>query len=181
MDTKLSGIVMSLKSSSYGVTGIILGVYFMLVNNYKIITHVNLFISIAACVIGFMYLVESPEFLLTHNKKEEFNKSVAFIAKVNRTYNKAERLLKEDTLFPNEKQAQNIKKDNDTLSIIDTFKLKSQRKNIVVLSYVCFFYYSDIFWDISSVGKDKRKFLRIEYFKLHSRDCSRNIKWIYSE
>ena len=60
MDTKLSGIVMSLKSSSYGVTGIILGVYFMLVNNYKIITHVNLFISIAACVIGFMYLVESP-------------------------------------------------------------------------------------------------------------------------
>ena len=123
-----------------------------------------------------MYLVESPEFLLTINKKEEFNKSVAFIAKVNRTYNKVERLLKEDTLFPNEKQDQNIKKDNDTLSIIDTFKLKSQSAVLCL-----FFYYSDIFWDISSVGKDKRKFLRIEYFKLHSRDCSRNIKWIYSE
>ena len=158
MDTKLSGIVMSPTSSSYGVTGIILGVYFMLVNNYKIITHVNLFISIAACVIGFMYLVESPEFLLTHNKKEEFNKSVAFIAKANRTYNKVERLLKEDTLFPNEKQDQNIKKDNDTLSIIDTFKLKSQRKNIVVLSYVCFFITVTSFGIFQALGKTKGNF-----------------------
>ena len=105
-----------------------------------------------------MYLVESPEFLLTHNKKEEFNKSVAFIAKVNHTYNKVETLWKENTLFLNEKQDQDIKKDNDTLSIIDTFKLKSQRKNIFILSYVCFFITVTSFGIFQALGKTKGNF-----------------------
>jgi hypothetical protein len=47
MDPIWSGLTMSARSASYGLVGIILGFYFMLINNLNILLWFNLIISCA--------------------------------------------------------------------------------------------------------------------------------------
>ena len=60
MDPIWSGLTMSARSASYGLVGIVLGFYFMIIHNLFFLLFLNVIISVLRFLLVQKYFVESP-------------------------------------------------------------------------------------------------------------------------
>ena len=71
MDPIWSGLTMSARSASYGLVGIILGFYFMIINSLVLLLFLNVIISVLGFWLVKQYFVESPRWLNSQNRLDE--------------------------------------------------------------------------------------------------------------
>jgi hypothetical protein len=154
MDPIWSGLTMSARSASYGLVGIILGFYFMLINNLTLLLWFNLIISIVGYYIVHKYFVESPRWLNSQNRLEEALDELKKIAIINNSLEHYETFLEvnKDILHENKKE---IKKVKHEYNIVQIFKLKSQQYYIYNLMYIWFFITVCFYGNFTALNKNK--------------------------
>ena len=145
---------MSARSASYGLVGIILGFYFMLINNLKILLWFNLIISCVGFLIVNKYFVESPRWLNSQNLLDEEIEELRKMATINNSLDHFEAFLEvnKDILLNNKKEIKTVKHD---YNIVQIFKLKSQQYYIYHLMYIWFFITVCFYGNFSSLNKNK--------------------------
>ena len=138
MDSTWSGLVMSARSASYGLVGIVLAFYFMTINNLKLLLFINVIISFSAFYLVYYYFVESPRWL---NSKNKINDAILCLQKISEINGSNEQFkmfleVNHDLLESSKKEIEEIKSN---YNIIQIFKLKSQQRYIFNLMYIWFF------------------------------------------
>jgi len=83
MDPIWSGLTMSARSASYGLVGIVLGFYFMIVNNLMFLLLLNVVISVLGFWLVMKYFVESPRWLNSQNRLDEAIEAMRQMAIIN--------------------------------------------------------------------------------------------------
>jgi MFS family permease len=83
IDSKYSGMIMSITNSLFPLSGLINVFFIYYFKNWLYFHYFTVTIAVANNILGFIYLVESPRWLIANNKMAEFEDSVLFIAKIN--------------------------------------------------------------------------------------------------
>ena len=138
MDPIWSGLTMSARSASYGLVGIVLGFYFMIINNLIFLLFLNVVISVLGFWLVQKYFVESPRWLNSQNMLDEAIEAMRQMAIINNSKENFEDFLdiNKEILHESKKEIRKVKHQYD---IIQIFKLKSQQFYIFNLMYIWFF------------------------------------------
>lgn len=138
MDNSLSGIVMSARSASFGLVGILLAVYFMTINNLSLLFFLNIIVSICAYLLVQKYFVESARWLNSKNKIDEAIEALMHMAILNKSEEQFKTFLEvnKDLLEGSKKEITEIK---ESRNIVEIFMLKSQQKRLFYLIYIWYF------------------------------------------
>ena len=145
-----SGIILGIANAMYPLLGLIISLYFMFINNYKIICSfffVTISLSTFLC---YQYLLETPKWLFSKNRIDELIRVFEAISRIN------ERQIDFD-IFMNKnkdifKKKEEISEKNSNIykkiyTIFEVLSFKSQRKNSVLLLFI-YFSISFIFYGI---------------------------------
>lgn len=137
----ISGIVMSFTNAIYPLLGVVLSIFFMTVNNWRIFILALTILQFITTFLAIKYFPESPRWLITQGKKEECLESFKQIAKYNNRTNELNKLLNENNIEELLQSKTNSRKKeykNVNLSIIEIFNFKSQRKTLLILILLWF-------------------------------------------
>jgi MFS family permease len=138
MDPIWSGLTMSARSASYGLVGIILGFYFMIINNLVLLLLFNVIISILGFWLVMKYFVESPRWLNSQNRLDEAIDAMRKMAIINNSKEQFEEFLEINKEILQENKNE-LKPVNHEYDIVKIFLLKSQQYYIFNLIYIWFF------------------------------------------
>jgi MFS family permease len=136
-DRQISGIIMSLRSASFGIVGLVLAFYFMYVNDIKILFLFTLTASILIMIMVNKYYVESPRWLNSKNRVADCIDAFKKISVFNRTEENFKIFIEVncDLLSGSAKNICEFKKNH---TIMDIFSYSSQRKKMIILCYIWF-------------------------------------------
>lgn len=138
MDSNLSGIVMSARSASFGLVGIVLALYFLTINNLMLLFFLNIIISVAGYLLVQKYFVESARWLNSKNRINEAIEALRQMAIINNSQENFNTFLEvnKDLIEGSNKEITEIK---ESRNILEIFKLKSQQKRLFHLIYIWYF------------------------------------------
>ena len=132
----ITGKVFGLFSAIYPIFGILMGFYFLTINNYKLLFLFTTLLSGVILYLILKYMTESPLWLALNGEKEEFIKVLDKIAMINNKETNWENFKKYNMEKINEvclkKEITKIKEK----TIFDILTLKSQRKNLIIHAYL---------------------------------------------
>ena len=154
MDPIWSGLTMSARSASYGLVGIVLGFYFMIVNNLLLLLVLNVVISCLGFYIVLKYFVESPRWLNSQNRLDEAIEEMRKMAILNGSETHFEEFLEvnNEILHESKKEIKTVKHE---YNIVQIFKLKSQQYYIYNLMYIWFFVTVCFYGNFTALNKGK--------------------------
>ena len=123
MDKNNAGKVMGINNAAFPLSGIFVALYFMLVNNWRILFLINMVISVIVAYFVFVYMVESPRWLNSKHKFKELRECLMKIAIFNGNKDKFTKFLEEnETMLEKEEKlnnsASNKQNKNTNLMII---------------------------------------------------------------
>lgn len=154
MDPIWSGLTMSARSASYGLVGIVLGFYFMIVNNLIFLLLLNVVISVLGFWLVMKYFVESPRWLNSQNRLDEAIDAMRQMAIINNSKEPFEEFIEVNKEILQESKNE-IKTIKHEYNIIQIFKLKSQQYYIYNLIYIWFFITVCFYGIFTSLNKNK--------------------------
>ena len=154
MDPIWSGLTMSARSASYGLVGIVLGFYFMIINNLLFLLFLNVIISVLGFLLVQKYFVESPRWLNSQNRLDEAIDVMRKIAIINNSEEHFQEFLSvnKDILQESKKEIKIVKHQYD---IVQIFKLKSQQYYIFNLMYIWFFITVCFYGNFTALNRNK--------------------------
>lgn len=154
MDPIWSGLTMSARSASYGLVGIVLGFYFMIINNLFILLFFNVIISCAGFYIVQKYFVESPRWLNSQNRLDDAIEEMRKMSVINNSKEHFEEFLEinKDILHESKKEIKTVKHE---YNIIQIFQLKSQQYYIYNLMYIWFFITVCFYGNFTALNRGK--------------------------
>lgn len=154
MDPIWSGLTMSARSASYGLVGIVLGFYFMIINNLNLLLFLNILISVGGFYIVQKYFVESPRWLNSQNKVMDTIEVLKKMSYINNSEKTFENFLNanKELLIQNQKEIKEVKHN---YTIVQIFKLKSQQYFIFNLIYIWFFITVCFYGNFTALNKRK--------------------------
>ena len=154
MDPIWSGLTMSARSASYGLVGIVLGFYFMIINNLFFLLFLNVIISVLGYWLVLKYFVESPRWLNSQNRLDEAIEAMRQMAIINNSKDNFEEFLEvnKDILHESKKEIKTVKHQ---YNIIQIFKLKSQQFFIYNLMYIWFFITVCFYGNFTALNRNK--------------------------
>lgn len=138
MDSSLAGLIMSVRSATYGLVGIFLAFYFMTINSLSLIFFISIIMSVFAYFLAQKYFVESARWLNSKNKIEEAIDALKQMALINKSEEQFNTFLEvnKDLLDSSKKEITQIKENRN---IIQIFMLKSQQRRLFALIFIWFF------------------------------------------
>lgn len=138
MDETWSAIIMSARSAAYGLVGVIVGFYYLFINNLKLLLIINIAISALCYYLTITYLVESPRWLMSKNRIEESIECLRGMARVNGSQEQLETFLtvNSEIIKTANKETTVVK---ESLTLLQIFQLKSQQIRVYTLAYTWFF------------------------------------------
>ena len=154
----IRGIVVGLLNSFYPLGGVLLGIFFMTINNWKILYLITTLLHIIPTYITLKYFLESPKWLISVGKKNEFIYCLNKIAKINGKDKEWEEYKSKNKDFLNNitKKDNLLNKNNNILyknyNILEILSFKSQRNKffkILFISSVTIFNYYGIILNLS--------------------------------
>jgi MFS family permease len=137
IDRKISGVIISVRSASFGIVGIMVTIFYMYVNSLKGLFIITTIISILIVVTIEKYLVESPRWLNAKNRLPETLNVLRHIATVNNSLANFNKFCEINSAVLNS-SAGNLKVIKKSYSIIEIFNFKSQRNKMLLLIYQWF-------------------------------------------
>ena len=132
----IAGIVMSVVNAVYPLTGIVVGVYFMFINNWRLLFFLTSVLNTVVTLFTLKYFVESPRWLNSQKKTDECLETLRSIAETNGRVKEWEEFLatnKNALLNDGPKQNSNSAKNYSLIQIIG---FKSQRTNFIFNSFL---------------------------------------------
>jgi len=82
-DMKTAGMIQTLNQLAFPLTGILIGIFFLLINNWKILFFIICFLNGIAIYLSQHYLMESPRWLNSQKRYEELIEIMNRIACIN--------------------------------------------------------------------------------------------------
>ena len=151
----ISNIIMSIENGSFPLAGIVIGIFFCLINNMKLLFVITLLIQIATTYLSIKYFKESPIWLFSMKLKERFIQTMREISVINEREAQFEDWYKKNKDYLNKILAKNTKdkKEEENEEEIKTYNLKeifsfnSQRSNLIK-SFLTWFLIGCVFYGI---------------------------------
>ena len=151
----ISNIIMSIENGSFPLAGIVIGIFFCLINNMKLLFVITLLIQIATTYLSIKYFKESPIWLFSMKLKERFIQTMREISVINEREAQFEDWYKKNKDYLNKIFAKNTKdkKEEENEEEIKTYNLKeifsfnSQRSNLIK-SFLTWFLIGCVFYGI---------------------------------
>ena len=123
--------------AGYGIVGIFLGLYCLSVNNLTILLVLNVVIAFVCVVLTLVYLTESPRWLNANHRVKEAVAVLKQMAEINGTSEQFNKFYEENkSLVLHSNERVNI--HGTKYTVIDIFKMKSQRWTLIGVMYVFF-------------------------------------------
>jgi ABC-type multidrug transport system fused ATPase/permease subunit len=132
-----AGILMSVHSAIFPLSGIIIALFFIFINSWRFLFVFTSLYSLLMAYVVKKYFVESPRWLNSKNKISESLEALKKIAEINdkvATFN----IFLEQNQNLIHSDGQNLKEVKKSYNLIEIFNLKSQKLNIICLTYVWF-------------------------------------------
>ena len=150
----ISNIVMSIANGSFPLCGIIIGIFFFLFNNMKLLFIITCLIQLITTYLTVKYFKESPIWLFSLKLKERFIQTMKEISKINGKENQFSEWLRNnktnlDKLL-SKNNNENIKENEEeikTYSLKEIFGFNSQKYNLIK-SFLCWFMIGCVFYGI---------------------------------
>lgn len=153
----VSNIIMSIENGSFPLGGIIIGIFFCLINNMKLLFIITVSIQAVTTYLSLKYFKESPIWLFSMKLKERFVQTMREIAIINEREAQFEDWYKNNKEYLNKVMSKNVKdkknevneeeEDIKTYTIVEIFSFNSQRNNLIK-TFVCWFMVGSIFYGI---------------------------------
>ena len=158
----ISNIIMSICNGSFPLCGIIIGIFFCIFNNMKLLFSITCFIQLITTYMTLKYFKESPIWLFSLKLKERFiqtmkeisiinDKEVQFLEWLRNNKTNLDKLLLKNDNDKKEENEEEIK----TYSLKEIFGFNSQKNNLIK-SFICWFLIGSVFYGI---------ILNLAYFK----------------
>ena len=150
MDKNNAGKVMGINNAAFPLAGIIMAVYFMLINNWRILFLINMVSSLIVVYFVFVYMVESPRWLNSKYKHKELIESLMKIAVFNGNKDKFTKFLEENrNILENEESLSNnsINEEQKTVNLITIFFIPKFRYIFISLLF-CWWSIGACFWGL---------------------------------
>ena len=148
----VSNIIMSICNGSFPLCGIVIGIFFCVFNNMKLLFIITNIIQLIMTLLSLKYFKESPLWLFSLKLKKRFIETMKDIAKINdREIQLSEWLSKNEAnldklLNQNTKEA-NTDEEIKTYSLKEIFGFNSQKYNLIK-SFLCWFMIGCVFYGI---------------------------------
>ena len=136
-DRNIASIAMSVMNASYGLVGITLGLYFLTINSLKLFLYLNFAFVLICLYLTLNFMVESPRWLNAKNRVQEAIEALKTMALINNSIDTFNLFLEENKELLRETK-ETVKKIDKNYTLIEIFKLKSQRKTLLGVMYVFF-------------------------------------------
>ena len=136
----IRGIVVGLVNSFYPFGGVLLGIFFMTINNWKILYLITTIIHIFPTYITLKYFLESPKWLISVGKKNEFIYCLNKIAKINGKEKEWEEYKTKNKNFLIDINDKNLDKNilYKNYNILEILSFKSQRNKFFKILFIFF-------------------------------------------
>ena len=152
----ISNIIMSISNGSFPLCGIIIGLFFCLLNNMKLLFIITVSIQAISTYLTLKYFKESPIWLFSMKLKERFIQTMREISIINERQSQFEEWYKNNQDYLNKIMSKNIKdkkNEENEEEEIKTFSLKeilsfNSQKNNLIKSFVCWFMIGGVFYGI---------------------------------
>ena len=152
----ISNIIMSISNGSFPLCGIIIGIFFCLLNNMKLLFIITVSFQAISTYLTLKYFKESPIWLFSMKLKERFVQTMREIAIINNREAQFEEWYKKNKDYLNRLMSKNIKdkkveeeeeEEIKTYTLKEIFGFNSQRNNLIK-SFICWFIIGGVFYGI---------------------------------
>jgi len=152
----ISNIIMSISNGSFPLCGIIIGIFFCLLNNMKLLFIITVSFQAISTYLTLKYFKESPIWLFSMKLKERFAQTMREIAIINNREAQFEEWYKKNKDYLNRLMSKNIKdkkveeeeeEEIKTYTLKEIFGFNSQRNNLIK-SFICWFIIGGVFYGI---------------------------------
>ena len=150
----ISNIVMSIANGSFPLCGILIGIFFFIFNNMKLLFIITSIIQLITTYLTLKYFKESPIWLFSLKLKERFIQTMKEISKINNREDKFLEWLKDNRNNLDKLLSKNNNgKSNENEEEIKTYTLKeifgfNSQKNNLIKSFICWFMIGCVFYGI---------------------------------
>ena len=141
----ISNIIMSIENGSFPLAGIVIGIFFCLINKKQILFIITLLIQIVTTYLTLKYFKESPIWLFSMKLKERFVQTMREISLINEREAQFEDWYKNNRDYLNKIMAKNSKdkkeedeEDIKTYNLKEIFSFNSQRNNLIKTFFTWF-------------------------------------------
>ena len=156
-----SGKILGIINAMYPFFGLLLSIYYIFINNYKILCSL-FFITISlSSFFCHKYLLETPRWLLSQKRYDELIKVFESISRINNRQKEFDNFLKNNKHIFKDQEEINQKKFNEnkkSYTFFEILKFKSQRKNALLLLFIYFSISFCFYGIILNVGNLKGNF-----------------------
>jgi MFS family permease len=155
LDSKFSGIIMSLNNAVFPMTGILLAFFFMYINNWRVLFCITSLSTLLTAFLGYKYFLESPRWLNSKNRMTECFDTFRKIAEMNGKEDSYKTFIEANANLV--KSSSDLKEIKKGYNLFDIMKLKSQRKKFFLLIYIWFasgFCFYGLILNIEHLGGD---------------------------
>ena len=152
----ISNIIMSISNGSFPLCGIIIGIFFCLLNNMKVLFIITVSFQAISTYLTLKYFKESPIWLFSMKLKERFVQTMREIAIINNREAQFEEWYKKNKDYLNRLMSKNVKdkkveeeeeEEIKTYTLKEIFGFNSQRNNLIK-SFICWFIIGGVFYGI---------------------------------
>ena len=151
----VSNIIMSIENGSFPLGGIIIGIFFCLINNMKLLFIITVSIQAVTTYLSLKYFKESPIWLFSMKLKERFVQTMREIAIINEREAQFEDWYKNNKDYLNkllakkskDKKEEENEEDIKTYNLKEIFSFNSQRNNLIK-TFLNWFMIGSIFYGI---------------------------------
>ena len=150
----ISNIVMSIANGSFPLCGILIGIFFFIFNNMKLLFIITSIIQLITTYLTLKYFKESPIWLFSLKLKERFIQTMKEISKINNREDKFLEWLKDnrnnlDKLLSKNNNGKSSENEEEikTYTLKEIFGFNSQKNNLIK-SFICWFMIGCVFYGI---------------------------------
>ena len=116
MQSSITAVAISISNSMFPILGISVGVYYLFINSWKSIVFILVIITLATTILSYLYVEESPRWMIMNENMDSNDDEEE----------------EEENLMTNKKTKARC------ISYIEIIKLKSQQKNLFIVSFLTF-------------------------------------------
>lgn len=155
----ISNIIMSFTNAIFPLSGIVIGLFFYFINNWRLLFFILSVIEISTAYLALKYFTESPRWLNSQQKNDECLETLKQIAIINGNLKQWESFIsKNKTLLISDNSSNtNNKSKSKTYSLLQIISFKSQRKNFFYNFFTWFsigFCFYGIILNLGTMGGD---------------------------